>query len=448
MNDGEAPHHEACLLSCAMRGGTDVRTAITSAVSPEMFAEHRAVAEVVLPLAEEARPAADTVRAELGEQEHRMDLIADVRPAPTAYQTHVDRVQDAYAERQEWALSHDIKQKLGEEDASWQEVASMTQDRLDAVQKAVTTGQTKHVRGTVDEALQEIEEQQQEGVSGIPASIPELSTMVDGWREQAVVVIAARPSQGKTALALAEALHAACEEGVAVALFSLEMGRVQLVKRMIAQRARVNIREPMTDKESARAQRAAAEIEEAPIYIDDGVHLGPLELRARARKLQSESEVGLVIVDYLQLMQGPRGRDFQNRNKELGAIARENKKTAKSLEIPLITLAQLNRGVENRNPPRPKLSDLRDSGEIEEHTDLAAFLYRPEEYGIAVDEQGNPTDGVGEIIIDKQRNGPTGTVEAAFVEEHAAWEPLDERSAPGEPEDGKYAPKPGGDTAF
>jgi replicative DNA helicase len=235
---------------------------------------------------------------------------------------------------------------------------------------------------------------------------------------------------GKTGFAVACA-DRALKNGVGVALYSLEMSAGQLADRFLAHDGRVQM-PPKSDEDWQLVARAAGRLQDRPLYIDDEPSLCPVALRQRLRRLTHEEDVGLVIVDYLQLLKTPRGSDASSRNESVGAITRELKLTAKELDLPILALAQLNRNVESRNPPRPALSDLRDSGEIEEHSDNVLMLYRPEYYGITNDDYGS-TDGVGEIIVSKHRNGPTGTVRAAFVEKYAAWMELENHRSNGQP---------------
>jgi replicative DNA helicase len=243
-----------------------------------------------------------------------------------------------------------------------------------------------------------------------------------------------------TAFSLAAAQNAATHPDAAtgVAVFSLEMGAQQLAQRMLTSQARVDAHKArtgrMADDDWQRLARAAGELSDADIYIDDTPGLSVLELRAKCRRLKAEHDIGLVVVDYLQLMQasGANLRSGANREQEIAHISRSLKGLAKELNLPVIALSQLNRAVENRGgDKRPQLSDLRESGSIEQDADVVAFIYRAERYGITVDEQGNSTEGIAEIIIGKQRNGPIGNVELAFVKQYARFEPLTQYDDPG-----------------
>jgi replicative DNA helicase len=269
------------------------------------------------------------------------------------------------------------------------------------------------------------------GITGVPTGFSRLDQMTGGWQRTDLIIVAARPSMGKTAFALALARNAALHprDGVGVAIFSLEMGAQQLAQRLLTSEARIDAQAArtgrMNDRDWANLARAAGTLSEAPIFIDDTPSLNVLELRAKCRRLKAEHDIGMIIVDYLQLMHGTGNSRNSNREQEIAQISRSLKALAKELNVPVIALSQLSRAVEQRGgDKRPQLSDLRESGSIEQDADLVAFIYRAERYGITVDENGNSTQGIGEIIIGKQRNGPVGEVQLAFVNEYARFENL------------------------
>ncbi|MFK7847818.1 MAG: replicative DNA helicase [Rhodothermales bacterium] len=271
---------------------------------------------------------------------------------------------------------------------------------------------------------------QEGGITGVPSGFTRLDDMTGGWQKTDLIIIAARPSMGKTAFSLAMARNAAMhpEHPAGVAIFSLEMGSHQLAQRLLTSEARVDAQSARTgrlsDDDWPNLAKAAGRLSAAPIYIDDTPSLGILELRAKCRRLKAEHDIGLVIVDYLQLMHGSSsGRS--NREQEIAQISRSLKSLAKEIDVPVIALSQLSRAVESRGgDKRPQLSDLRESGSIEQDADVVAFIYRAERYGITVDENGQSTEGMGEIIIGKQRNGPIGSVQLAFVNQYARFENL------------------------
>jgi replicative DNA helicase len=262
-----------------------------------------------------------------------------------------------------------------------------------------------------------------ETVTGVPSGYKDLDKLTAGFQKSDLIIIAARPSMGKTALGLCVARNAAKDSGVPVAFFSLEMSKEQLAMRLLCSEARVDshkIRSGfLSRQECGKLLQAAGLFMDVPIYIDDTPGISPLELRAKARRIMADKGLGLVVVDYLQLM---RGRDtVERREQEISEISRSLKGLAKELDIPVIAIAQLNRKVEERADKRPLLSDLRESGAIEQDADVIAFIYRDEVYA----RQGCKEPGVAEIIIGKQRNGPSGeTVKLAYISTYTRFENL------------------------
>ncbi|PJA27852.1 MAG: replicative DNA helicase [candidate division Zixibacteria bacterium CG_4_9_14_3_um_filter_46_8] len=262
---------------------------------------------------------------------------------------------------------------------------------------------------------------------GVAAGFKELDSLTAGFQKSDLIVIASRPSMGKTAFSLGIAEHVGLNIGT-VAYFSLEMSKQQLAQRMLCSRAKVSghrLRQgKLKDFELTSLARAAAPLNEAPIFIDDSASIGVLEMKAKARRLKSQHQLSMVIIDYLQLMQGP--KSAENRQQEIAYISRSLKAMAKELDVPVVALSQLSRQVEQRGGERrPQLADLRESGAIEQDADVVMFIYRPAQYGITEDKDGNSLENVAEVIISKQRNGPTGTIKLAFVKEFAAFYELD-----------------------
>jgi replicative DNA helicase len=261
----------------------------------------------------------------------------------------------------------------------------------------------------------------------VPTGFYELDEMLGGFQKSDLVIVAARPSMGKTAFALTLARNAAIDHKIPVGVFSLEMSTMQLIIRMLCAEGRLNAHLVRTGKlpteEGVKLSKNAHKLIEAPIYVDDSPAQTILEIRAKARRLKVEKNIGMIIIDYLQLMQGP--AKSESREREISYISRSLKSLAKELNIPVVALAQLNRAVEARTDKRPQLSDLRESGSLEQDADVVIFLNRPEFYGIKTftDDQSS-TEGVAEIIVGKQRNGPTGEVKLAFIKEYARFENL------------------------
>ncbi len=272
---------------------------------------------------------------------------------------------------------------------------------------------------------------QEGGVTGVPSGFSRLDELTGGWQKSDLIIIAARPSMGKTAFSLAAARNAAMhkDKSVPVAIFSLEMSSQQLAQRLLTSEARVDAQLTRTGRlgedDWPRLAKAAGRLSDASIFVDDTPGLNVLELRAKCRRLKAEHDIGLVVVDYLQLMHATTQSRNSNREQEIAHISRSLKSLAKELDVPVVALSQLNRSVETRGgDKRPQLSDLRESGSIEQDADVVAFIYRAERYGISQDEYGNSTEGVAEIILGKQRNGPIGDVQLAFVNQYARFENL------------------------
>lgn len=257
-------------------------------------------------------------------------------------------------------------------------------------------------------------------VTGVPSHYADLDKLTAGFQRSDLIIIAARPSMGKTAFALNVARNAAVE-GVPVGFFSLEMSKEQLAMRLLCSEARVDSHKIRTgflsQQECAKLLAAAGALTDAPIYIDDTAYISPLELRAKARRMMADRGLGMVVVDYLQLMKGREGAE--RREQEISEISRSLKGLAKELNIPVIAISQLNRKVEERHDKRPMLSDLRESGAIEQDADVIMFIYRDEVYN-----KGTTEPGVAEVNIGKQRNGPTGGVKLAYIGSYTRFENL------------------------
>jgi len=264
-------------------------------------------------------------------------------------------------------------------------------------------------------------------VTGVASGFPDLDNLTAGFQKGDLIIVAGRPSMGKTSLAMNFAQHAAIEKEVPVAVFSLEMSKESIVQRLLCSEGRVDAgrlrRGRLQDDEYARLATAAGHLNTAPIWIDDTPAITALELRAKARRLASEVDLGLIIVDYLQLMSGPSNAD--NRQQEISAISRAIKAVAKELNVPVVALSQLSRAPEQRTDKRPVLADLRESGAIEQDADLVLFVYREEVYRRPedlVDDTGESIEGKTDLIIGKQRNGPTGTVRLYFHKNYTLFE--------------------------
>jgi replicative DNA helicase len=284
------------------------------------------------------------------------------------------------------------------------------------------------LRDLVQSSFATIEKlQQHKGlVTGVPTGFVDLDEMTSGLQPSDLILVAARPSMGKTSFVLNIAQHVGTSTDMTVGFFSLEMSKEQLFMRMLTSEARIDAHRFRTgylnEKDYGRLSHALGTLAEARVFIDDTASIGVLEMRAKARRLKAEHGLHLLIIDYIQLMQG-RGR-FESRQTELASISRSLKGLAKELGVPIVALSQLSRAPETRSDHRPQLSDLRESGALEQDADVVMFIFREEQYR---DADGNPNqeaEGTAEIIIGKQRNGPVGTAKLAFIKEHTRFENL------------------------
>lgn len=268
-----------------------------------------------------------------------------------------------------------------------------------------------------------------ENITGVASGFKDLDMLTAGFQPSDLIIIAGRPSMGKTSLALNVATNAALESGVPTAVFSLEMSKEQIALRILCAKAKVNLKSLRTgylsQEDWSRLILAAGTVSDSPMYIDDTPAINTLEIRAKARRLKKEANLGLIIVDYLQLMKGATKTD--SREKEISEISRSLKALAKELRLPVIALSQLNRKVEERPNKRPQLADLRESGAIEQDADVILFVYRDEVYNKSPE---NPKKGEAELIVGKQRNGPIGLVTCHFDSNYSSFRPLTRQEEP------------------
>lgn len=311
-------------------------------------------------------------------------------------------------------------------------------DLLDKAEQdlyAITSGNLKRNYEPMSDllrgAIEQIEHAKNNtgGVSGVPTGFAKLDKLTAGWQKSDMIIVAARPGMGKTAFVLSMARNIAVEHKKAVALFSLEMSSTQLVTRLMASEAGISSEKlrkgDLTDSEFQLLHHHMARLDKAPIFIDDTPALNIFELRAKCRRLKSQHNVELIVIDYLQLMTAGGDNRSGNREQEISSISRSIKSIAKELDVPIIALSQLSRAVETRGgDKRPQLSDLRESGAIEQDADLVCFLYRPEYYKIYEDHYGS-TLGVGEVIIAKHRNGALDNVLLRFIADLAKFADLE-----------------------
>jgi replicative DNA helicase len=311
------------------------------------------------------------------------------------------------------------------------DLLNKAESNLFQIAESNMTKQASSMQNIVGDAIAEIEKARNnpDGISGTPSGFHDLDKITSGWQKSDMIVIAARPGMGKTALVLSMARNTAVDYNMGVAVFSLEMSAVQLVKRLIAGEARIDSEKlrkgNLADHEFQQLHSRITALSAAPIFIDDTPAISIFDFRAKCRRLKAQHDIQLVIIDYLQLMSAKDGKGSGNREQEISNISRSIKEIAKELNIPIIALAQLSRSVEQRGgDKKPILSDLRESGAIEQDADIVSFIYRPDYYGIVKDDDGNSNHGIGEIIIAKHRNGKTDRVRLRFVPEYARFENL------------------------
>lgn len=315
-----------------------------------------------------------------------------------------------------YSREDEVEELLGEAEKNIMEVAQRK-----------NSGSFQNIKDVLVRAYDNIEElaNRKGDVTGIPTGFAELDRMTAGFQRNDLIIVAARPSVGKTAFALNIAQNVATKTDESVAIFSLEMGAEQLVMRMICAEGNINAQNlrtgALTDEDWRKLTMAMGSLSNAGIYIDDtpGVRIG--EIRSKCRRLKQEHGLGMILIDYLQLIQG-NGRSGENRQQEVSEISRSLKALARELEVPVIALSQLSRGVEQRQDKRPMMSDIRESGSIEQDADIVAFLYRDDYY-----DKESENKNIIEIIIAKQRNGPVGTVSLAFVKEYNKFVNLERR---------------------
>ena len=303
------------------------------------------------------------------------------------------------------------------------EVVDMAERSIFEVSDRKAEGSYLHLKDVVKDSIEIIDRlyQKKAHVTGIPTGFIDFDIKTAGLQSSDLIIIAGRPSMGKSAFALGIAEYAGVIEKIPTAIFSLEMSKEQLAQRMLCAHAKVDAHKVRTGflatSDWPRLTAAAGKLSEAPIFIDDSPSISVMELRAKARRLKSHHDIQLIILDYLQLMRG--SSNIENRQQEISEISRSLKALARELRVPLIAISQLSRAVESRTDHRPQLSDLRESGAIEQDADLVGLLLREEYY--------NPTEenkGIADVIIAKQRNGPVGSIKLAFVKDYARFDNL------------------------
>ena len=330
---------------------------------------------------------------------------------------HAFLLRDKAILRQAIVLGHTITREASETGANALKIAQNVQRAALELTSSTTKGGFESLSSITGKMQEEMttKRNQESGLNGVPTGFAEFDQMTNGWQAGDLIIIAARPAMGKSGLALKLAYNAATN-GKAVGIVSLEMPKIQNAQRLISQASGVGIskirKAEMESYEWQKLTDSSELLVQLPIYIDDTPSMNIFELQAKASRMKAQGQLDMLVIDYLQLMTSSQ----KNREQEIAAISRKLKEIAKELEIPVIALAQLSRAVENRGgAKRPQLSDLRESGAIEQDADMVSFIYRPEYYGINEDEEGQSLAGVAEVIVAKHRNGPTGTVKLQFI---------------------------------
>ena len=360
-------------------------------------------------------------------------FLVDAVPTAANIEYHAQIVREKAILRRLIEVSTSIVSEAFEGRATANELLDEAESKIFQVSQQQTREGFTRIKELLWPTMERIEALQRGGqtITGVASGFKDLDELTSGFQPADLVIVAARPSMGKTAFTLNIAQYAAIEHNVPVAFFSLEMSKESLVQRMLTSEARIDaqrLRKGMLrDDDFPRLARAAGILSSAPVWIDDTPGISILEMRSKARRLKADAGVGMVIVDYLQLMAGP--LNSESRQQEVSQISRGLKALAKELNVPVVALSQLSRAPEQRtgDNKRPQLSDLRESGAIEQDADLIMFLYRQEFYDGPVDKDGNSLEGKAEVIVGKQRNGPIGIVNLHFHKQYTRFESFTQR---------------------
>ena len=355
--------------------------------------------------------------------------LVELVPTPAHAERYSRIVLEKSLLRRLIKMSHEIAKEAYDDSREIDEILDTVEKGLFNITQNRLKGGFTHIDPILQETFEKLDylSTKKGSVIGVPSGLVDLDDITSGFQESDLIIIAGRPGMGKTALALTLIRNASIENNVGVGMFSLEMANHQLAMRLLCAEGRVDshlVRTGNLPKSHWKnLSLSVGTLAEAPIYLDDTPALSVLELRAKARRLKAEKDIGMVVVDYLQLMQGP--QFTESRQQEISNISRSLKALAKELNIPVIALSQLSRAVEQRAEKKPQLSDLRESGAIEQDADVVIFLYRPWIYTGEEEDKGK-----AEIIIAKQRNGPTGSIDLAFLDRYARFENLSAEQIP------------------
>lgn len=431
---------QAVLGALMVEKGAEIT--VMDILRPESFyvEAHRRIYEVIRKLSSEFLPidmltVTDALRKSgdlemVGGAFYIQSLTSNIGSA-AHIEFHARIIAQRYLQRELIRVGSDIQNMAYDPATDVDDLLDFSERQLFEIVSGNIKKEAADMKSIVNEAIRQIEAagQRTDGLSGVPCGFSGLDRITCGWQRSDLVIVAARPSMGKTAFVLSMARNIAVEHKVSVGIFSLEMANVQLVNRLIVSETELpsdKIRTGKLDEsEWQTLERKISQLSEAKIYIDDSPGVSIYEMRAKCRRLKLKYNVEIIIIDYLQLMSGTK-ETRGNREQEVATISRGLKAIAKELDVPIIALSQLNRSVETRSgDKRPQLSDLRESGAIEQDADIVLFIHRPEKYGISEYPDGTPTKGVAEIIVAKHRNGATGDVLLRFEDRFARFADMD-----------------------
>ncbi len=357
---------------------------------------------------------------------HRVASLTSRVASSANVEFHARIIAQKHIQRELIRVSNAIIEKAYDETSDVFDLLDEAESKLFEVAEGNIRKSYESMSTVMRQALDDIEaaRNNEDGVSGVPSGFHDLDKITGGWQRSDMIVLAARPGMGKTAFVLSMARNMAVDHDIPVAVFSLEMSAVQLVQRLISSETEINSdkfrKGNLEEHEYQQLHSRCGKLSKAPLFIDDTPGLNIFELRAKCRRLKAQHGIDMVIIDYLQLMSA--GSDKGNREQEISSISRSIKGIAKELDVPIIALSQLSRNVETRGgDKRPLLSDLRESGAIEQDADIVAFIYRAEYYGITEHPDGIDTAGLGELILAKHRHGALDTIKMKFVKNLAKF---------------------------
>jgi replicative DNA helicase len=424
---------EEALLSAILIDNTTLYE-VLEILAPEDFyrTAHQAIFESIAELFNRNEPVDLVTLTNLLREQGQLDgvggatflaRLVDSIPGAVNAQYYAEIVRKKAALRRLIERSNEITKRCYEDRGDVDEVIDFAERAIFEISENKSKKAFQPISKIIETNIDALEARQGQKtlITGVPTGFKRMDNLTSGLQNADLIILAARPSMGKTALALNIARNAAVDEDIPVAIFSIEMAKEQLSMRLLCAEARIDssrLRSGFFSKEDwVNLTHAATVLSEAPIFIDDSPDLTALEIRAKARRLKMDKNLGLVIIDYLQLMQGR--RNVERRDLEISEISRSLKALAKEINVPVMALSQLNRKLEERHDKRPQLSDLRESGALEQDADVVAFIYREEVYK---KDENNANQGKAEVILAKQRNGPTGVVPLTFLSAYTRFE--------------------------